>query len=211
MAGTAYTKLNRLGGLSRASRRLEYIGSSPLGNRLRPHWRLRRDRSILLPHGPRRLLLLDVGTTAFRRLPGSVYQPDLLQHALHRRPSRRSQYPRVAPIPSLDSPSAAHFAIYDNDHLQKLVLLNTEYFTGNGTSARPSRDFDVASILGPKLRVRRLTGRSSDATTGVTWARQRARQRADGDGNIIGALEIEDVSDGIVSLLASEAVIVERG
>ncbi|KJK61048.1 hypothetical protein P875_00042697 [Aspergillus parasiticus SU-1] len=113
--------------------------------------------------------------------------------------------PRVAPITSLDSSSAVYFAIYDNDQIQKLVLLNTEYF--NETTTRSSREFSVASSLGPNLKIRRLTGQSSDARTGVTWA----GQSVDARGRIIGDLSIESVSTGIVTLLASEAVIVERG
>ena len=113
--------------------------------------------------------------------------------------------PRVAPITSLDSSSAVHFAIYDNDQIQKLVLLNMDYF--NETTPRSSKEFNVASSLGSKLNVRRLTGQSSDARTGVTWA----GQSVDGSGGITGDLNIESVSTGIVTLLASEAVIVERG
>ncbi|PIG85404.1 hypothetical protein AARAC_002843 [Aspergillus arachidicola] len=113
--------------------------------------------------------------------------------------------PKVAPITSLDSRSAVHFAIYNNDQIQKLVLLNTEYF--NERTTRSVREFNVASSLGSNLSVRRLTGQSSDARTGVTWA----GQSVDASGGIIGDLSIESVSTGIVTLLASEAVIVERG
>ncbi|GMG11843.1 unnamed protein product [Aspergillus oryzae var. brunneus] len=112
--------------------------------------------------------------------------------------------PRITPITSLDSNSAVHFAIYDNDQIQKLVLLNTEYF--NETTTRSSREFNIASSLGLNLKVRRLTGQSSDARTGVTWA----GQSVDASGGITGDLNIESVSTGIVTLLASEAVIVER-
>ncbi|OGM39579.1 hypothetical protein ABOM_011758 [Aspergillus bombycis] len=112
--------------------------------------------------------------------------------------------PRVAPITSLDSSSAVHFAIYDNDQIQKLVILNMAYF--NGTTTRSRREFNVASSLGSNLRVRRLTGQSSDARTGVTWA----GQSVDASGSIIGDLSIEKVSTGLVTLLSSEAVIVER-
>ena len=113
--------------------------------------------------------------------------------------------PRIAPITSLDSSSAVHFAIYDNDQMEKLVILNMEYF--NETNTRSSREFNVVSSLGSNLRVRRLTGQSSDARTGVTWT----GQSVDASGGIIGDLSIENISTGLVTLLASEAVIVERG
>jgi hypothetical protein len=114
--------------------------------------------------------------------------------------------PRVAPMPDLDTDSAVHYAIYDGNTLQKLVLLNLEYFEGTSQSARPSRVYGSARLLGTKLKVRRLTGVNSAATTGVTWA----GQSVDANGAIVGALRTEAVEDGVVSLLASEAVIVER-
>lgn len=112
--------------------------------------------------------------------------------------------PRVAPISSLDTNSAVHFAIYNNNQIQKLVLLNTQYYSGS--SSRPSTNFDVNSSLGSNVRVRRLTGASSGARSGVTWA----GQSVDGSGRITGSLRTEQVSNGIVRLLASEAAIVER-
>lgn len=112
--------------------------------------------------------------------------------------------PRVAPMPDLDTDTAVHYAIYGGNELQKLVLLNLEYFGGG--SSRPSRVFGAARQLGTRLKVRRLTGASSAATRGVTWA----GQSVDGNGVVVGDLKAEIVEDGEVRLGASEAVIVER-
>lgn len=123
--------------------------------------------------------------------------------------------PRIAPLEELDTTSSVHFAVYDGEQLRKLVLLNLDFFNGtssaNGTPTddfgRPARRFDVGATLGKQVQVRRLTGENSAATSGVTWA----GQSVDGDGAVVDAVQVERVSDGVVTLLASEAVIVERG
>jgi hypothetical protein len=114
--------------------------------------------------------------------------------------------PRLAAMPEEDTDTAVHYAIYDGNKLQKLVLLNLEYFNGTSQSARPSRAYGTPRRLGKKLKVRRLTGANSAAATGVTWA----GQSVDGNGVVVGALKTEVVEDGWVRLAASEAVIVER-
>lgn len=111
--------------------------------------------------------------------------------------------PMVAPITSMDTNTAVHFAIYQDDQIVKLVLLNLEYYTGD--SDRPSTDFDVSDLLGSNVRVSRLTGSESASTDGVSWA----GQTVDGSGAIVGDVETEDITDGIVTLLASEGAIVE--
>jgi hypothetical protein len=116
------------------------------------------------------------------------------------------QSPRVAPMPEEDTDTAVHYAIYDGHKLQKLVLLNLEYFNGTSQSARPSRAYGTPRRLGKKLKVRRLTGANSAATSGVTWA----GQTVNGSGAIVGTVKTEHVEDGWVRLAASEAVIVER-
>ncbi|KAG8158323.1 hypothetical protein KVR01_012084 [Diaporthe batatas] len=123
--------------------------------------------------------------------------------------------PQIAPLTELDTTSTVHFAVYDGEELRKVVLLNLDFFNGtisaNGTSAtdatRPARQFDMGAALGRELRVRRLTGDDSAATDGVTWA----GQSINGDGAVVGELRVEKITDGVVTLLASEAVIVERG
>jgi len=114
--------------------------------------------------------------------------------------------PRVAPMPDLDTDTAVHYAIYDGNELQKLALLNLEYFGGTSQSTRPSRAYGSARMLGTKLKLRRLTGLNSAATTGVIWA----GQSVNGNGDVVGDVKTESVDDGVVSLLASEAVILER-
>jgi hypothetical protein len=51
-----------------------------------------------------------------------------------------------------------------------------------------------------------LTGSSSIATTGLTVA----GQTVDEQGNLSGAIVVEQVADGVISVGSSEAVIIER-
>jgi hypothetical protein len=117
--------------------------------------------------------------------------------------------PEIAPLAELDTASTVRFAVYDGGQLRKVVLLNLDFFNGTSetNATRPARRFDVGATLGKQLQVRRLTGENSAATSGATWA----GQSVDGDGAIVGEVEVERVTDGVVTLLASEAVIVERG
>lgn len=112
--------------------------------------------------------------------------------------------PTIAPLTALDTNSTVHFAVYDKGRLEKLILLNTAEATNSTT--RSSVTFDIKSSLGEKLKVRRLTGATSDARTGVTWA----EQTVDYGGKIQGKQKIERVSNAIVTLFASEAVVVEK-
>ncbi|KAH6691291.1 glycoside hydrolase superfamily [Plectosphaerella plurivora] len=112
--------------------------------------------------------------------------------------------PRIAAVKEEDS--AVHFAIYDGDKLEKLVLLNLGYFNETSGSERGIQKVDVGSLMGPGLGVRRLTGHHSDATTGVTWA----GQSTDDSGKIVGEAQVENACGGYVTLFDSEAVIVER-
>jgi hypothetical protein len=95
------------------------------------------------------------------------------------------------------------YALYSGNVLQKIVALNLEFF--NATTPRPeAQSIDVSSILGQDLRVRRLTGSSSDVTGNVTWAGQ-----SFDTGLAVGDIIMES-STGVVSVGASEAVIIER-
>jgi uncharacterized membrane protein len=114
--------------------------------------------------------------------------------------------PRVAPMPDVDTDTAVHYAVYDGNELKKLVLLNLDYYDGQSTAARPTKSFGAPRLLGKKLKLRRLTGANSVATTGVTWAGQHVNEQ----GAVVGALKAETVEDAWVKLAASEAVIVER-
>ena len=87
--------------------------------------------------------------------------------------------------------------------MQKIVALNLEFF--NATTPRPeAHSIDVSSVLGRDLNVRRLTGSSSDVTGNVTWAGQ-----SFDTGLAVGDVIMES-STGVVSVGASEAVIIER-
>lgn len=113
--------------------------------------------------------------------------------------------PQIVSIPSLDAVDLAHYAVYSSpSDLQKLVILNLDYI--NGTSPRTYKTFDVSSEFGKKFTVKRLTGSSSIADTNLTWA----DQTVDGDGNLSGTKVVEKVTNGVVSIGSSEAVIIER-
>ena len=87
--------------------------------------------------------------------------------------------------------------------MQKIVALNLEFF--NSTTPRPApQSVDISAVLGRSLSVRRFTGASSDATGNVTWTGQ-----SFDTGPGVGDLVVED-SAGIVSVGASEAVLIER-
>ncbi len=111
---------------------------------------------------------------------------------------------RVAPIPSLDAFDLAHYAVFSSSSkLEKIVILNLDYI--NATTARTYKEFDL-STLGKNLKVKRLTGSSSIATAGLTVA----GQTVDGQGNLSGAITVEQAADGVISVGSSEAVIIER-
>lgn len=111
---------------------------------------------------------------------------------------------KVAPVPALDAFDLAHYAIFSSSSkLEKIVILNLDYIQAN--TARTYKQFDLSSTLGKNLKVKRLTGSSSTATTGLTFA----GQTVDGQGNLSGALLVEQVSNGVVSVGSSEGVIIE--
>jgi hypothetical protein len=113
--------------------------------------------------------------------------------------------PQIAAIPSLDAFDLAHYAVYSSSSdLQKLVILNLDYV--NGTSPRTYKTFDVSSEFGDNITVKRLTGSTSIATDGLTWV----GQNVDGNGNLSGTNVVEKVTNGVVSIGSSEAVIIER-
>jgi hypothetical protein len=112
---------------------------------------------------------------------------------------------RIAPIPSLDAFDLAHYAIFSSSStLEKMLILNLDYI--NATTARTYKQFDLSSTLGTNLTVKRLTGASSVATTNLTLA----GQTVDGEGKLSGTLVVEQVTDGVVSVGSSEAVIIAR-
>ncbi|KAM0563069.1 hypothetical protein ACHAPJ_001915 [Fusarium lateritium] len=114
--------------------------------------------------------------------------------------------PRISAVPQKDKESAVHFAVYNGDELNKLVFLNLQPYERNSTAPRDCQTFDVGSVLGDNVQVRRLTGADSAATSGVTWA----GQSTDDAGRVVGDLIVEKVYRGLVTVRASEAVIVEK-
>lgn len=134
------------------------------------------------------------GLTTIRRYYAMLFVADLVEDL---------KDPSVARLTDLDTDSLVHFAIYDCGRLAKVVLLNLNF--SDETSTRSSIKLSLSHVLGNDLHVRRLTGTESAAQTGVTWA----GQKVDDSGNLIGLLDVEDVNDGVVTLLASEGVIVE--
>lgn len=113
--------------------------------------------------------------------------------------------PHVARISHLDSQELAHYAIYDGSSLEKVVIINTAYYYGKGE--RPVKTSDFSSSLGKKLKVRRLTGPAVNAKIDVSWS----GQKVDSEGKLKGQLTVERARDGLVSINAGEAVIVQRG
>ncbi|PLB49722.1 hypothetical protein P170DRAFT_357055 [Aspergillus steynii IBT 23096] len=113
---------------------------------------------------------------------------------------------RTASIPSLNGVGLAHYAIYEPGQTvpKKLVILNLDEVNQNTT--RKQKAFDVSSALGQDVRVARLTGPSSNATSGIHWA----GQTVDGLGNLIGKRMVESIFNSTVSVGSSEAVIIER-
>ncbi|KAM0209044.1 hypothetical protein ACHAQD_011358 [Fusarium lateritium] len=114
--------------------------------------------------------------------------------------------PRITAIPLTEKETAAHFAIYDGKKLEKLIFLNLERYEKNQTAPRGSQTYDISSVLGDKVRVRRLTGEESAATTGVTWAGQKVND----SGKVVSKLKLEKLNGGSVTIYDSEAVIVEK-
>ncbi|KAF2180894.1 glycoside hydrolase family 79 protein [Zopfia rhizophila CBS 207.26] len=112
--------------------------------------------------------------------------------------------PTISRIVELDTYDLAHYAVYDGHGLRKLVLLNTHYHNGT-TETRPSHTLDVSSVLGRNIKFRRLAAANTVAKSGITWA----GQYVDSSGHITGDSAVEHASDGLIRLLASEAVIVE--
>ena len=101
--------------------------------------------------------------------------------------------PRISAVPQKDKESAVHFAVYNGDELNKLVFLNLQPYERNSTAPRDCQTFDVGSVLGDNVQVRRLTGADSAATSGVTWA----GQSTDDAGRVVGDLLVEKVYRGL--------------
>jgi hypothetical protein len=90
----------------------------------------------------------------------------------------------------------------------KLALLNMEIFNQTNPTPRPTAQFDISAFRQDKnrpVRLRRLQAPGADITTGnlTTWAGQTFAS-----GLAEGKLVEEKQTSGIISLQASEAVLV---
>ncbi|KAK0101403.1 hypothetical protein ONS95_006577 [Cadophora gregata] len=113
--------------------------------------------------------------------------------------------PSIHRVASLDTYELAHYAIYSGSRLQKMVILNTHYYNGT-TETRPAKYVDLSPVLGRNLQVKRLTSANTIAKTGTTWE----GQSIDGKGKLVGRETWEGSDGGVVTMFASEAVIVQR-
>lgn len=105
----------------------------------------------------------------------------------------------------LDTYDLAHYANYNGSTFTKLVILNTHLYNDT-SSTRPHKFINVALVLGQRVQVRRLTGPSSVAKTGITWKGQFV---SDVDGTVVGEEVVERVADGVVGVRASEGVVIQ--
>ncbi|KFY31530.1 hypothetical protein V493_01024 [Pseudogymnoascus sp. VKM F-4281 (FW-2241)] len=114
--------------------------------------------------------------------------------------------PRIYRVAHLDTNSLAHYAVYSGNQLKKMVILNTQLYNSTADE-RPAKHVDISPIFGNKLTSKRLTAPTTIAKTGVTWCNQAVDEKT----GKFGGMEIwESVSNGVVDVFASEAVIIEK-
>ncbi|KAL5353103.1 hypothetical protein ACLOAV_001133 [Pseudogymnoascus australis] len=114
--------------------------------------------------------------------------------------------PRIYRVAHLDTSDLAHYAVYSGNQLKKMVIINTQMYNGT-TDERPAKHVDISSIFGNKLTLKRLSAPTTIAKTGVTWG----NQAIDGEtGKFVGEETWESVSNGVVDVFASEAMIIEK-
>lgn len=119
----------------------------------------------------------------------------------------------VQVVPIVNTTSLAGYAVYSSEkrskELKSVVLVNMNIFNSTTTPAaeRSSATFRLPkSLVGKKAKasVRKLTAAGAEAKDGITFA-----ERVVGlDGKISGDCKEERVKDGIVTVKASEAVLV---
>lgn len=117
--------------------------------------------------------------------------------------------PRVHRLRHLDTYDLAHYAIYNDQTFTKLVILNTHLYNDTRSTAaasRPEKFVNVSPVLGQRVQIRRLTGPSSVAKTGVTWKGQYV---SDANCTVVREEVVERVADGVVRVAASEGVVVQ--
>ena len=113
----------------------------------------------------------------------------------------------------LSTSTLAGYAVYgtgkphQRPKLQSIALVNFDVYNATATpgAARTQVDFQIpAELSGKKVSVRRLTAASVDARDGVTFGGQSVSL----SGNIGGPKAVEKVTNGVVSVKASEAVLI---
>ncbi|RDL38770.1 Uncharacterized protein BP5553_03110 [Venustampulla echinocandica] len=115
--------------------------------------------------------------------------------------------PRIHRVAHLDTHDLAHYAIYSGNQLKKMVILNTHLHNGT-TESRPVKHIDLSPIFGKTMKVKRLSAPNTIAKAGMTWG----TQAIDGTtGKLVGKEAWESISNGVVDVFASEAVIIETG
>jgi hypothetical protein len=116
-------------------------------------------------------------------------------------------------VPIVNTTSLAGYAIYSvkrhRSELRSIVLVNMDVFNSTSTHAsqRTSVDFELPlSLVGrrSKTTVRRLSAAGAEVREGIKFAGQTVAL----DGKITGKETKEQVTGGIVSVKASEAVLV---
>ncbi|KAJ4349118.1 hypothetical protein N0V95_004860 [Ascochyta clinopodiicola] len=119
-------------------------------------------------------------------------------------------------VPIVNTTNLAGYAIYSgNRHrseLKSIVLVNMDVFNSTSTPAsqRPSVDFAIPEGLGGKnckATVRRLAAAGAEVRDGIAFAGRTVAL----DGTISGYESEESVSRGVVTVKASEAVLVTLG
>jgi hypothetical protein len=113
----------------------------------------------------------------------------------------------------LSTPTTAGYAIYgaskprQRPGLKAIALVNFNVYNATATPgrARSQIDFQLpAECSGKKATLQRLTAASVDARDGVTFGGQSVSLT----GDITGRKEVEKVKGGVVSVKASEAVLI---
>lgn len=119
----------------------------------------------------------------------------------------------VQVVPIVNTTSLAGYAIYSNrrhrSELKSIVLVNMEVFnsTSTPTSQRSSVDFALPEKLGGKnckASIKRLTAAGAEVRDGIAFAGRTVAL----DGSIRGNESKEKVTDGVVNVRASEALLV---
>jgi hypothetical protein len=99
----------------------------------------------------------------------------------------------------------------DSGQVQKVVLINTDFFDGNGT--RPTQQFTLNGISGQSVKAKRLTAKSSLSMQDSGEAPQFGGQSVDDETCLFSGAEVIEtvqVTDGSASfsLAASEALLI---